>query len=503
MMEHLFAECSVKAIFFVMTAALVLFALRVKVASVKHLVWSGVVALMLLLPLWTAWGPRTSVGLLPQLAHNIANQAKATPGSSSSEVPSSTHVNPVLPILLIAYLLGLCPLLFRLAIGTVRVRRLVRDAVVHEGLHTSPFCVVPVTVGFFHPVVIFPEQWRQWPRTQLDAILIHESEHVRGRHPLALWLALLNRAVFWFHPVAWWLEHRLSALAEEACDNAVLARGCDRHTYSQYLLDMARVVRLSGARLSGTGLTMPGSSLAQRIKRINEGRPVPYISRTKMAFAYSVSAMFCCTIAAGKLDHAQSPLFHRQTMIQNESSSAAHDGKKILLADLKIEGNVRDPDQVRDRVLKTWQKREYDNTKELTEEASERIRADFQERGYFQTVVQPVSSHPLELDVANQRVLVIASVTEGDQFRLKTITFQNAAPDHALTIPMAVLRGQFHLRDGDLFNTTEIGSGLDRLRKLYLTHGYPDTIPMPDTEIDNASHRIDLTLRITEGQHAP
>jgi beta-lactamase regulating signal transducer with metallopeptidase domain len=503
MMEHLFAECAVKAIFLVITAALVLFALRVKVASVKHLVWSGVVALMLLLPLWTAWGPKASVGLLPPVPHNIANQAKATLVNSSSEVPSSTHVNPVLPILLIAYLLGLFSLLFRLAIGTLRVQKLVRDAVLHEGLHTSPFCIVPVTVGFFHPVVIFPEQWRQWPRAQLDAILIHESEHVRGRHPLALWLALLNRAIFWFHPVAWWLEHHLSALAEEACDNAVLARGCDRDAYSQYLLDMARLVRLSGVRLRVTGLAMPGSSLAQRIKRINEGRPLPYISRTKIAFAYSASAMFCCTIAAGTLDHAKSPLFPRQTMIQNESSSAAHDGKKLLLADLKIEGNVRNPDGVRDRVLKMWQKREYGNAKDLTDEASERIRADFQERGYFQTVVQPVSSHPLGLDVGDQRVLVIASVAEGDQFRLKTITFQNAASDHALTIPMAVLRGQFHLRDGDLFNTTEVGNGLDRLRRLYLARGYPDVIPMPDTEIDNASHRIDLTLRITEGPHAP
>lgn len=73
--------------------------------------------------------------------------------------------------------------------------------------------------------VILPEHWRQWPQAQLDAVLTHEHEHARRRDPLVQWLALLNRALFWFHPVAWWLERHLSALAEEACDNVVLERG--------------------------------------------------------------------------------------------------------------------------------------------------------------------------------------------------------------------------------------------------------------------------------------
>ncbi len=45
------------------------------------------------------------------------------------------------------------------------------------------------------------------------------------------WVALLNRAIFWFHPLAWWLERRLSALAEEACDDAVLKQGQDPVQY--------------------------------------------------------------------------------------------------------------------------------------------------------------------------------------------------------------------------------------------------------------------------------
>ena len=43
-------------------------------------------------------------------------------------------------------------------------------------------------------------------------------------------------------PLAWWLERHLSALAEEACDAAVLARGHDPYEYSGYLLELARSV---------------------------------------------------------------------------------------------------------------------------------------------------------------------------------------------------------------------------------------------------------------------
>src|SRR6476660_5325341 len=100
--------------------------------------------------------------------------------------------------LLGVYLLGASALLLRLAIGTVRANRL-----------TSASCVVPVTVGLLRPRVILPDSSRGWPQAQLDAVLAHEGEHLRRRDPLFQWLALLNRALFWFHPLAWWLERKL------------------------------------------------------------------------------------------------------------------------------------------------------------------------------------------------------------------------------------------------------------------------------------------------------
>jgi hypothetical protein len=462
-----------------------------------------VVALMLLLPIWTAWGPKAPLRVLPPLAQSTANKSKAPIEIFSTGDLRSTLVDPKLAVLLGAYLLGLCLLLIRLAMGTVRARRLVRDAVLHDGVSTSSLCAAPVTVGFFHPTVIFPEHWGQWPQAQFEAVLTHESEHARRRHPLVQWLALLNRAVFWFHPAAWWLERHLSALAEEACDNVVLARGYDPRAYSEYLIDMACSVKQSGVRLNIAGMTMAGSSLPRRIRQILEGSSVPHISRARMVSVCVACAISCTAIAAGTLDHAQPNPFAEHAMIQRESASAAHPATKFVLDNLKIEGDVHDRDGVRDRVIKAWKSRECDDDKELADEAAERIRADFQERGYFQVVVQASSSRPLGLTDGKQSILIIASITEGDQFRLRNITIQNVAPDRALSISTATLRDQFHFRDGDLFNRTEIGAGLERLRQLYVARGYASFSIEPDTKLDSASHHVDLTLRITEGPHTP
>lgn len=147
--------------------------------------------------------------------------------------------------------------------------------------------------------------------------------------------------------------------------------------------------------------------------------------------------------------------------------------------------------------------RRYGTREQLTEEVAERIRADFQERGYFRAVIQKPSSLPLGLTDGKQSLRVIVSINPGDQFRLGKIRVQSTTPDQTLSISAETLREQFHLRDGDLFNTSEIREGLNRVQQLYASRGYASATAIPDTEVDNAAHHVDLKLRITEGLHTP
>ena len=200
------------------------------------------------------------------------------------------------------YLAGLCALLSRLVIGAVRARVLFQRAELREGRLTSDSCSVPVTVGWLHPRVILPSAWQRWSKAQLDAVLTHENEHVRRRDPLVQSLALVNRAAFWFHPLAWWIERQLSVLAEEACDAAVLARGHDPFEYSEYLMEMARAMQQAGARLNFAGMTMPGASLPRRIRRILEDAPAPRLSHARAACIAVACAAVSTVFTAGAVD---------------------------------------------------------------------------------------------------------------------------------------------------------------------------------------------------------
>ena len=74
-MERLFVECAIRAALLVGGTAIVLYVMRVKAAAAKHSIWGGVMALMLVLPIWAAWGPKVSLHLLPPVAQITANEA--------------------------------------------------------------------------------------------------------------------------------------------------------------------------------------------------------------------------------------------------------------------------------------------------------------------------------------------------------------------------------------------------------------------------------------------
>jgi uncharacterized protein (TIGR03435 family) len=317
-MQTLLLESAIRATLIAAVIALVLFAMRIKTAAACHKVWASVVVWMLLLPAWVAWGPKAPLPVLPSEQTPTvtllppplpAGLAEAAPPTRS--VSSPAREGGGYSLVTAVYLLGLGILLLRLAIGTIRATRL-----------TSTSCVVPVTVGLLHPRIILPECSREWPQAQLDAVLAHEGEHIRRRDPLFQWLALLNRALFWFHPLAWWLERKLSGLAEEACDAAVIARGYDPREYSEYLLDFARSVQRMGTRIDAVGMAMPGIGLKHRIRQILSGGPIPKISRPRMACTVAVCAAAAGIFAAGKLVHAQQGLAFEVASIRPSNPKA-------------------------------------------------------------------------------------------------------------------------------------------------------------------------------------
>ena len=140
-------------------------------------------------------------------------------------------------------------------------------------LAESEFVFVPVTLGILRPAILLPADWRDWDDAKLTAVLAHELSHVRRRDALAQHLSLIHRAIFWFSPLAWWLDRTLATLAEIASDHAALAGGLDRIRYAETLLGFFESLQQSRRRVWWQGVSMAAAGNAERrIAEILSGR---------------------------------------------------------------------------------------------------------------------------------------------------------------------------------------------------------------------------------------
>ena len=123
-------------------------------------------------------------------------------------------------------------------------------------------------------------------------MLAHELAHVERRDTVTSLLARINRCIFWFHPLAWWLERKLALTAEQAADDAGVQAVGESRKYAEVLLDMAEIVRQRGSRFAWQGVGVDGTGLlGQRIDRILQGGFLRGVSRTrKVVVALSCAA---------------------------------------------------------------------------------------------------------------------------------------------------------------------------------------------------------------------
>jgi beta-lactamase regulating signal transducer with metallopeptidase domain len=314
------AESALRALLIAGTIGAIVKATRIESAAVRHGVWTGVLVLMLASPILSILGLKVSLPVVPAFASETVSSTVARVARPTSLFvgvqPSVVSADPTVAEPTSAdwvsyattiYFVGLVVFLIRLALGTLQVRKLVRTAAFDAGRLTHALCATPVTVGWLRPVVILPNDWSTYGQEQLDAILIHETEHVRRRDPFIQWLALLNRAVFWFHPLAWWLERQLSALAEQACDAAVIAGGCDPVQYSRHLLDLARATARARGRVAAIGMTMPGARLPERIHLILNPPNATRVPAMRAALTAVLCGVTGAMLTAGRLTSAASP----------------------------------------------------------------------------------------------------------------------------------------------------------------------------------------------------
>src|SRR6185312_500023 len=116
-------------------------------------------------------------------------------------------------------------------------------------------------------------------------------------------------AIFWFHPLVWWIGSRMIEERELACDEEVLRTGCEPADYVEGILKVCRLCSESPLPcISGVA----GANVRKRLEAILERRVARELRRwEKAALVAAVAAVFAAPIAVGVLNApavgAQSP----------------------------------------------------------------------------------------------------------------------------------------------------------------------------------------------------
>ena len=171
-------------------------------------------------------------------------------------------------------------------------------------LRIAPADQAPGSWGIWKPQIVLPAALaEQLAAAELRAVVAHELAHIRRHDNLMAAVVRATISVFWFHPLLWWIERRMLAEREAACDELVLAGGAQPEDYVSGILKVCRMAFRGPVTHAG----IAGSNLQSRMEEImsaNTKRPTLLFLRA--AAGMVVGCAILAPLATGFL-RAQSP----------------------------------------------------------------------------------------------------------------------------------------------------------------------------------------------------
>ncbi|HEY1252234.1 MAG TPA: M56 family metallopeptidase [Thermoanaerobaculia bacterium] len=304
---HLATDIALRATaLFLLTGALLLL-LRRGSAATRHLVGTIGLAAALLLPALALSPVHFEIPVLPNAAWHAAG---ARPGLSS--------------LALWAWIAGTLAVAARLAVGWVRLRRIsrsaetVRDAEWIEErdaaamrlalgraveLKESTRVPAAMTAGVWRPLLLLGHAARQWAVERRRVVFLHELAHVKRLDWASVVIAELAVAVYWFHPLAWWLSRRVRRDAERASDDLVLASGIKPSVYAGHLLGIFRSLGSPAHPVAPALAAVRPSHFEERLRAILDPGAARLWQSTKGA-SWAAAGLLAATVGVTLVDPA-------------------------------------------------------------------------------------------------------------------------------------------------------------------------------------------------------
>lgn len=236
-------------------------------AAQRHAIWTGVLALALVLPFLPRWTPPVET-IAGQSVIGIQRVIlTVTPAAASQTAPDWPRY---------LWWAGMAAIAAWWLAGFVRVAGMVaasKEYSTFEGVAVRTCAGLRMPAVALGPVILIPDSAASWPAGRLAMVLTHELGHVRRWDLLWRLIGLVACCVYWFHPLAWWALAQQRRESEMSCDDQVLQSSGEPAVYAESLLAVAREASGHPAPAAVMAMAKPNELEGRLLAVLDSARP--------------------------------------------------------------------------------------------------------------------------------------------------------------------------------------------------------------------------------------
>ena len=232
-----------------------------------------------------------------------------------------------LAVALGVWALGALTVSARLLVGWRRVRAMGRDAEPVRDAHwiaerdvlarrldvrrpvalmESAAVPVAMTAGLLRPLLLVGRAARLWAVERRRVVLLHELAHVKRSDWASALLAEFAVALYWFHPLAWWIGRRVRRDAERASDDLVISVGIKPSVYAGHLLGIFRSLGSAAHPVAPALAAIRPSHFEERLRAILDPA-APRVGLPAGSGRWAAAGIFAALVGVAALDPSAPP----------------------------------------------------------------------------------------------------------------------------------------------------------------------------------------------------
>ncbi|WP_336517222.1 M56 family metallopeptidase [Pollutibacter soli] len=198
---------------------------------------------------------------------------------------------------------------------------------------------VPMVIGFFKPLILFPAAMLNALKTdEVEAIILHELAHIRRHDFLVNLLQRFTEIIFFFNPAVHWISELIRREREYCCDDLAIAVINDKKQYVHALVAFQEFQLQQPELKYATAFPGYKNEVLNRISRIINNNNKTLNSMEKIILGSVIVTMAVATLAFSQQKKQQAP--HQQNFKKQEQIVSSKDDKNVSESRQEIKDTI-------------------------------------------------------------------------------------------------------------------------------------------------------------------